>query len=144
MVDKDKAMQEWLEQYPAASPELNPLLFDWLTENQGDCAIVPISGQRDQRSYISGSAQRRYDFSLRISFMGSETTDSVNTDNMYSARQWQEWIEKQEFAENYPDFGDKCSCYELTNNTNTPERMRYENGFTVYSFYATLYYLEER
>lgn len=95
-------------------------------------------------TYLDGSALMQYDFALQIMRQSSDSAgDTTNTDNMYIQRQWQGWIEEQEEAGNYPDFGDTCSNYTLKNLANMPTMaQRYENNMTKYQFPARLTYLE--
>ncbi len=72
-------------------------------------------------------------------------TDDVNTQSMYDLREWMEWIEAQEAAKNYPDFGPKCSHYRLMNLSNMPQlAMSYQDDqMAKYQFMARLIYEED-
>ena len=140
IVDKDKAIQAWAAQNPFMT---DALLFDFLNEHQGSCAISPIPGDAVVKWYIDSSSRRRYTFALQAMFAVSSATDTVNTDNMLSLRRWQDWLEDQEFEKNYPDFGEKCSDYRIENTSNMPSMaMRYESGFAKYQFMAQITYTE--
>lgn len=140
MIDKDRAMQEWIQYIPFSQ---HVFLFDWLAEHQGACAIVAVADTPAIEVYADGSALKAYNFALQISLRLSETTDSTNTDNMLAMRQWQEWLDEQETAGNYPEFGDNCSCYEIENRANMPQITHIdENRMAKYQFPARIIYLE--
>lgn len=139
-VNKDKAVMEWVLKCPMLT---DTPLFNWLDEHDGSVAIMPIQGEAEPVPLIDGGSIRYYDFAFQVMFPVSETTDDVNTDAMFTQRQWQDWIEEQEQAGNYPDFGGKCSGYELQNMSSDPQiAQQYENGMAVYQFFARLIYLE--
>ena len=140
-VDKDRIIREWAAQNPYLK---GALLFDFLNARPNSCAIVPIPGEAAVETYLDGSALMQYDFALQIMRQSSDAAgDTTNTDNMYIQRKWQDWIGVQEAAGNYPDFGDRCSSYELVNLANMPAMAgRQENGMTKYQFPARLTYME--
>lgn len=140
-VNIDKKLLEWAAQCDALT---GTPLFNWLGENDGQCAIVPIPSDT-RPSFISGDREITYDFMFQVMFQLSETTDDVNTDNMFTLRGWQDWIDEQEEAGIYPDFGEKCSCYELQNLSNMPQLAEvYESGMAKFQFPVRLIYLEEK
>ena len=140
-VNIDKKLLEWAAQCDALT---GTPLMNWLGENDGECAIVPIPADT-RPSFISGDREISYDFMIQVMFQLSETTDDVNTDNMFTLRGWQDWIDEQEEAENYPEFGEKCSCYELQNLSNMPQLAEvYESGMAKFQFPVRLIYLEEK
>lgn len=141
-VNIDKKLLEWAQECDALTD--TPLL-NWLGANDGECAIVPIPADAEP-GFISGDVKEvTYDFMFQVMFQLSETTDDVNTDNMFTLRGWQDWIEEQEEAGNYPDFGDGYSCYELQNLSNMPQLAEvYESGMAKFQFPVRLKYLEEK
>jgi len=139
-VNKDKALLEWAMTNPYLT---DTLMFEWLAENGGSCALSQIPGEAEVVPMIDGSAVKQYDFMFQVMFPLSETTDDTNTDNMFTQRQWQDWIEEQEQVGNYPDFGSRCYGYELRNLASDPQLAQtYENGMAKYQFAARLIYME--
>jgi hypothetical protein len=140
MTDKEKALHEWAQGNPFLT---DYLMFDFLREHQGSCAIAPISGESALKRYINGDAMKVYRFALQVSFALSDSTDDTNTQNMFTLRQWQHWLEEQERLRQYPNFGESCGDYQIRNLSNTPQMaMRYENGMAKYQFFAEIKYLE--
>ncbi len=111
------------------------MFFNFLPGEPGSYAIVPLSAE----SVVK-------DFAFQLMAPLSQTTDTVNADTLSDLRGWQAWIDEQEAAKNYPDFGEKCSNYRLENLTNTPQlAVAYtQDKMAKYQFMATIFYLEVR
>jgi hypothetical protein len=139
-VNKDQAMQDWISNYAGA----DSVLFNFLEANANSFALVPIPGESVINTYINGAARKQYLFALQTMQAMSQHADDVNTQAMYVMRQWQDWIDEQESAGNYPAFGEKCSDYRLENRSNMPMlAARYQDEqMAKYQFIAALYYME--
>lgn len=141
IVDLEKALMEWLEGMPFLTDRL---YFDFLGGHHGSCAVSPLSENAVVKRYINGDKIRQYTFALQVMLQVSDATDDVNTENMFALRKWQEWIEEQEAQKNYPDFGERCSDYQVENLNNMPNRaMWYDNGLVKYQFFAKITYFEK-
>ncbi len=142
VIDKDRALMDWIT---SNVDENSRLLFNFLSENDGDMALVIAPESRSTQN-IDGSRECLYLFYLQIMCPFSQTTDDVNTESMRVLRAWQAWIDEQEDVGNYPDFGPKCSCYELENLADNPQiAMTYtEDQKVKYQFPAQLKYLEDK
>jgi hypothetical protein len=104
---------------------------------------VPVPSETVIESYLDGTSVKRYDFIFQVIFDMSENLDGVNADNMFTLRQWQDWIEAMEHEQNYPDFGENCGNYELQNLSNMPQVAQvYDNLKAKYQFPARLIYTE--
>lgn len=140
-VNKEEILLNWAKQIPYIK---GTLLFDWLAENQDSCSIILIPAE-PIKTYIDGSQVVEYIFMFCVKFALSDTGDDVNTGNMFTLRQWQDWIEEQEREGNYPDFGDKCSGYELENLSISPNLAQTDDGgMGKYQFPVKLTYSEEK
>jgi hypothetical protein len=141
-VNKDQAIQEWVQTYAGRESAL----FHFLDASADSFGVVPIPGNAVVTPYIDGSAYKRYDFALQATQPYSQTTDDVNTQNMYIMRQWQDWVDEQQAAGHYPDFGPKCTAYRLVNGGNMPQlsAVNKDESTAKYQFISTLFYLEER
>ena len=140
VINKDLAIFEWAAQFPILT---EPLLFSYLAEQEGSCAIVPIQGDAAIKWYLDGSSVREYSFALQLLRRVSDSTDDTNTGNAYILRQWVEWLSEQQRDGNYPDFGERCSDYTLEVLSNMPMlAQQYENGMGMYQFFARLQYWE--
>ncbi len=139
-VNKDQAILDWI------LAKGTPILFNVLPDEPGSCAFVPISAEAVIKRYMHGGAKKKYDFAFQYMAPFSQTTDTTNTDAMCAMRQWQSWIDEQESAANYPNFGDKCSDYRFENQSNMPQlAMAYpDNQVAKYQFMATLFYYESK
>ena len=120
------------------------LLFQYLGDAVGSCAIVPIQGDYALQIYIDGSTRRAYDFALQVVREVSRATDDVNTGNMNIQHRWAQWLREQDSLQNHPDFGARCSDYSLELLSNMPMLAElYESGTGKYQFFARLNYREE-
>jgi chemotaxis regulatin CheY-phosphate phosphatase CheZ len=122
------------------------VLFNFLDARVNSFAVVPIPAEAVEKHYIDGSALKKYVFALQTIQNYSQTTDDVNTEAMFIMSRWQSWIDEQEEAHNYPDFGEKCSGYRLVNGSNMPTLagVNRDECTAKYQFIATLYYMEEK
>lgn len=139
-VNKEQALLDWAAQAPLLK---DPLLLDYLGPFIGSCALSPLQGEAVQRQYINRDAVKVYDFALQMIRPVSQATDKTNAENMYIQRQWGAWIEAQNEAQNFPDFGPKCSDFKLELLSNMPMLAEiYEDGTGKYQFFARLNYKE--
>ncbi len=141
-MDRDQALFDWLK----GNADLNAtLLFNFLSEKDGDMALI-VAPESQAPQNIDGSRERRYLFYLQLMRPLSQTTDDINVESMKMLRIWMDWLDEQEEAGNYPDFGPKCSCYELSNLADNPQlAMTYtEDQKAKYQFAAQITYLEDK
>lgn len=140
MANKHKAIYEWLADCPLLT---DTLLFDFLNERQGSVGLSPTATDKYVRQYQHGNGIKQYLFELQAMFAVSDSTDDTNIDNMELMDTWRDWIEAQQAAGNFPDFGSECSGYQLACLDNMPTMaMRYDNGFAKYRFPATVQYYD--
>ena len=139
--NKHAAVTKWLSKCPFLTDNV---VFDFLNERQGSVALVPVAGETWIKRYVRGTGIKAYQFAVQVMLASTESDDSTNTDNMYLLDTWRGWIEEQETQKNYPNFGKRCSDFELTNLSNMAQpAQRFASGFTKYTFYAQLKYLEK-
>jgi len=139
-INKEERLIEWAAQNPYLTDAVK---LNWLAEHNGSCSVAPVSGGIYAEKYLDGSGVKYYDFMFQAIFALSDTTDGVNTRNMFALRQWQDWIDEMENTGNYPDFGESCGDYELQNLANAPQLAQvYNNGMAKYQFPARLIYTE--
>jgi hypothetical protein len=73
----------------------------------------------------------------------SDASDTVNLDNMAIMRMWQDELKTRAARRDFPDFGEQCSDYRITNLDTAPTIAHQEgNGVAQYDFYATIVYRE--
>ncbi|MCL2547104.1 MAG: hypothetical protein FWE06_07945 [Oscillospiraceae bacterium] len=142
-MSKDKAVLEWL----SGNEELKALpLFGFMQEDLFAACIVPTASAAAVAEHLDGSRVRQYSFMLRLQVPLSQTHDDVNAEAMAAMRDWQDWLDVQQCEGNFPDFGDKCRCYEIQNLANMPQvtATYADNGRAVLQFPATIIYMEEK
>ena len=140
-VNKEEILLYWIKINPLLS---NKTLLNWLGDNDGQSAIIPI-GETVVESYIDGSKLVNYDFIWAVMFSVSEDTDSTNTDSMFELRKWQDWIGEQNENGSLPDFGCGYDMHEIKNLAGMPNLAQtYENGKGKYQFPARLVYLKKQ
>lgn len=109
MINKHKALQSWVQQFL----EDNYLYFESADAYPGVRTIVPNYGDYVNKTDICGAKYKSYSFI----FIGYEALDygtsDVNATNMQVMDSFNEWLETQKLNNNYPDFGDNCSEYEI-------------------------------
>jgi len=117
MINKDKAVLEWLR----GNDALRSLpLFGFMQNDVFSSCVVPMPSAAAQVEYMDGSRRKQYSFMLRLQVPLSQTYDEVNTEAMAMMRDWMAWLEAQEEAENYPDFGGGVYDYEVRVGANMP------------------------
>lgn len=108
-INKHKALQEWVQQFL----DSYYLYYERADAYPGIRMIVPNYGDYVKFTDCLGIKYRSYSFV----FVGYEMTDTgtsdVNADNMQLFDDFNDWLEEQREKENFPDFGENCSEYEI-------------------------------
>lgn len=112
MSSKHQIMWDWV--MPFVETQSEPYLyFESMDEYPGARAIIPNYGDYTRKKDILGNQYKSYSFV----FVGYEKIDpgtsTVNIRNMEIFDAFTEWVEEQKNLENFPDFGDKCSDYDI-------------------------------
>jgi len=139
-VNKEKILLDWVRINPFLE---NKTLLNWLGDNDGQAAIIPI-GEAVAENYMDGSKLVNYDFMWQVMYRVSDTTDSTNTDSMFELRQWQNWIDEKNDNGELPDFGGGYDMHEVQNLSAPNLAMTYENNMGKYQFPARLVYLQKQ
>ena len=109
MASKHQIMQEWVQEFL----EDNYLYFETADAYPNVRTLVPNYGDYINKTDITGAKYKSYSFV----FIGYETLDygtsDVNIRNLEVFDKFQEWLEEQKKIGNFPDFGDKCSDYDI-------------------------------
>lgn len=110
MIDKNKIVMDYLSQCPA----LADLFFNFGETNNGDTIFNASGNDFVYEEYIDGTKLKWYDFTI-IQFKPANTfpNDPVNVASLFDFEKIAKWIEEQDLAENYPDFGDQCEIHEF-------------------------------
>ena len=108
-VNKHKQLQDWVESFL----ENNYLYFETADAYPGIREIVPNVGDYVRFQDILGAKYKTYTF-MFVAFEKIDTgTSDVNVENMHMMDAFNEWLEEQIDTQNYPDFGNNCTEYEI-------------------------------
>ena len=109
MINKHKAMQDWVSQFLND----NYLYFEAAEAYPEVRTMVPNYGDYVRKKDILGNKYKSYSFV----FVGYEQLDrgtsDTNIENMSVFDNFIDWLETQQANNNFPDFGPKCSDYEI-------------------------------
>ena len=110
-MNKHEIMKNWVSQFL----EDNYLYFESAEAYPNVRVLVPNYGDYLVKTDVLGNKYKSYSFV----FVGYERIDmgasdsNINTDNMEIFDKFIEWLEKQQDEKNFPDFGTKCSEYDI-------------------------------
>ena len=110
-MNKHKIMQEWVGQFL----DDNYLHFESADAYPSVRELVPNYGDYVNKTDIMGRKYKSYSF-VFIGYEQLDTTASgsdINTNNMEIFDKFIEWLEEQKTNKNFPDFGAKCSDYDI-------------------------------
>lgn len=146
-INKHKVMQEWVKPFlDWVQPELlnNYLYFETAESMPGIRVLVPHYGDYVNRTDILGFKYKSYSFVFIIYEQVDRGTSDVNVDNMALADRFNDWLELQKELKNFPDFGQKCSEYDIIMLQNMAELGEItEDGLASYMLGARVDYKEE-
>lgn len=137
---KHKIMQNWVEEFLSG----NYLYFESADAYPGVRALVPNYGDYTVKTDICGSKYKSYSFV----FIGYEQIDTgtsdVNVSNMEVMDNFISWLEEQKRLENFPNFGDNCSEYDIIPLQNMANLAAItEDGLAKYMLGARIDYKED-
>jgi hypothetical protein len=108
-VNKHKVMRDWVSQFL----DDNYLYFESADAYPNVRVLVPDYGDYVNRTDILGNKYKSYSFV----FIGYEQIDpgtsDNNIDNLSAFDSFNDWLEEQKENKNFPDFGEKCSEYDI-------------------------------
>lgn len=139
-VDKHKIMQDWVQQFLTD----NHLYFEAVDASPSVRAIVPNYGDYVTKTDICGFKYKSYSFVFVAYELIDTGTSDVNVDNMYMVDQFNDWLAEQKELKNFPNFGDKCSEYDIIILQNMAN-LAYisDDGLAKYMLGARIDYKEE-
>lgn len=108
-ISKHEAMVNWIKPFL----DENYLYFESADIYPGVRELVPNYGDYVNRTDIIGNKYKSYSF-VFVGFEKIDTgTSDVNLRNMELFEKFNDWLEEQKENRNYPEFGDKCSEYDI-------------------------------
>lgn len=139
-VNKHEVMKEWVQSFL----DDNFLYFEASEAYPGVRTLVPNYGDYERKRDILGNHYKSYSFV----FIGYESIDvgtsDVNITNMAVFDAFNEWLEEQKKAENFPNFGDKCHDYDIIILQNMANLATIQdNNLAKYMLGARIDYIEE-
>lgn len=126
MADKSQAVIDYLGNCPQISS--NPLFFNFseAKDNNKQLVIVPVD-RIINRPYIDGSVLKRFTFTIydyrSITYQALAKVQGYPNENVEELLDVQgiiDWIDEQNDAGNFPDFGTDCIIDSISVSTNTP------------------------
>lgn len=131
--------------YISTYPQLSSFLyFNSIQDFVNATGVIPTSNDSTLEEYTDGSKRKEYDFAITKIADYSSDADMINIEELYSLKQFIEWVESQENTGSYPNFGNKCVIEKIevlqgeANLAGTSE-----NGTAKYMFQCRVRYIEE-
>lgn len=103
----------------------NPLFFNFANEEDGNNHFITETDTK-KRSYIDGSVQKQYTFTIASYYSVSHNaiiadTSDENMENMAKVQQILDWINEQADLQNFPNFGEECLVESMETLTTDPD-----------------------
>lgn len=96
------------------------LHFNFSPESPDSISIITRYSDHVVRRFITDEAEKEYGFSVIIVKAYSQDTDDVNIEAMNFAQAFMDWLDEQNAAKNFPDFGEGTEVLSIDNLQNMP------------------------
>ncbi len=123
-MDKATAVLNYLLTCP--SIQKSPVFFNFIKAANDNKQFITVANDRAvNRTYVDGSIQKRYTFTL-IDFKSVTyipvvlNRDNENIDDMLDVQAIITWIDEQSELRNFPDFGPDCVVENIRTTTDHP------------------------
>lgn len=125
-MDKTQAMIEYLITCPSIAQ--SSLYFNFINAQDDDKQFVTVANEKlMQRPFVDGSVQKRFTFTI-IDFRSVAYQELVklhidtneNVEEFLDVQGVIDWIDEQNQARNFPDFGAACTIDSITTTTDNP------------------------
>lgn len=128
-VDKNKAIINYLLQ--CQSIYNSPLYFNLIDAKDGSIQIITTTEDKAMsKPFIDGSVEKRYTCNL-VTFksvsdleivrpVGTVEYPNENVEELQDVQKLIDWIQEQELARNYPNFGAHCEVQRIDTTTDEP------------------------
>lgn len=125
-MDRNKAVVDFLMTCPYV--QASPLFYNFGEVESDNKQVITIANDtRVNVPFIDGSVRKRYTFTIidykSVAYRAVSTRTGAsdeNLDNALEAQQLIDWIEAQEDARNYPNFGNDCTIESMVAVTDQP------------------------
>lgn len=114
--------------------------------DRASVAIIPQYSDRNVREYVTGDKQRAYSFAfIVVRPYSTEPFDLLNIESMDLGQTFMEWIEEQDEARIYPDFGENCEVEKMEVLQNMPNlaSVNADEGTARYMIQGRILYREK-
>lgn len=118
--------------------------FNFADDSPDSVSFLTDYSGRVVKRYLR-AADKEYRFVLLVTWHYSTETDDLNMQAMNFAQEFMEWIEEQDKAKNYPNFGEKCQTKKIENLQNMPNlaTVDWENMTAQYRIPCRVLYFEK-
>lgn len=125
-MDKNQAIINYLITCPQI--QNSPLYFNFVHGKEDDKQIITTANEKSiNRPYVDGSVLKQFTFTI-IDFKSvayrAIVKDGVrvdeNVEDLLDVQAIIDWIEEQNEARNFPDFGEDCIIDEITTTASNP------------------------
>lgn len=136
---KTKAIVDWLLTNPDMAGYIK---LNATTLVNGEYSINTVYNERVIRTYIDGTEDRQFGFSLVLVADWSHGFDDENQRAMDFGESWLDWVDAQYKAGNLPDFGESCEVTGIQALQNQPglAAVYQEEQLARYTFSAQVLY----
>ena len=143
-MSKHDAMKAYLEAEVLAVVG-NVLNFNVSTGTPDTIAFITSYADKVVKKYLYGNAVKEYGFAIIITKNYSQNTDDLNLLAMNMAQAFGDWIDAQNSAKVFPDFGAKCQVRKIESLQNMPNLADINEDGTIakYMLQCKVTYYEE-
>lgn len=96
------------------------LRFNFSPESPDSISIITRYSDHVVRRFITDDVEKEYGFAIIIVKSYSQDTDDVNIEAMNFAQAFMDWLDEQNAAKNFPDFGEGTEVLSIDNLQNMP------------------------
>lgn len=152
MIDKNQAIIDYL--CTCNKIKNSPLYFNLINAENNNIQIITTANDTTyNKPYIDGSIPKKYTFNLVIfksitdlALVNTTGYSNENVEDLADAQTLIDWIQEQEDAHNYPNFGSDCEIEEIKSATDTPRfdgiNTSVNPPLAMYSMSITINYID--
>lgn len=116
--DKNKAMWEWIKEYPYFNNGGN-LYFNFGEASDNNSHFIPVPTDYVVKTDIMGTKLRHYTFAITtFKDISNNPFDTENIIDYSEVNRFLEWVEMMNKQRVFPNFGESCNILEVVNLTN--------------------------
>lgn len=152
-VDKNKAVISYILQCPQIVN--SPLFFNAIKAEDESKQIVTVANDANiNKPFVDGSVLKRYTFTIIVfksvtynRLVTDGLHNNENVDELVDVQDIMDWVDEQNDARNYPDFGSDCEVEDISTTTNIPRTNGIDTTLTPalikYSITIQINYLDK-